>query len=251
MSLKYADTYKGMREALEAGVVSQHRKSAMAKTVGLGSSSRQGIKGIRGRVRAEGEAAEKKMMDSLFQRFETASNDSKDSLLQIDRLKEAPKTTKGSGIDNTMETDVKEEPIGTRLMSDLQETLGITKAQAAGIVGNFDHETGGFKYLQELEPTVPGSKGGRGFAMWTGPRRKAFESWSAENNLDPDSYDASFGFFIHEVQNTSEGRFMKALEKTTTAEQAAKVFSRNYLRPGKPMMNKRVSASTNYYNTGI
>ena len=87
--------------------------------------------------------------------------------------------------------------------------------------------------------------------MWTGPRRKAFESWSAENNLDPDSYDASFGFFIHEVQNTSEGRFMKALEKTTTAEQAAKVFSRNYLRPGKPMMNKRVSASTNYYNTGI
>ena len=248
MSLKYADTYKGMREALEAGVVSQHRKSAMAKTVGLGSSSRQGIKGIRGRVRAEGEAAEKKMMDSLFQRFETASNDSKNAFSEINKLVDTSET---DDVDNTMETDVKEEPIGTRLMSDLQETLGITKAQAAGIVGNFDHETGGFKYLQELEPTVPGSKGGRGFAMWTGPRRKAFESWSAENNLNPDSYDASFGFFIHEVQNTSEGRFMEALEKTTTAEQAAKVFSRNYLRPGKPMMNKRVSASTNYYNTGI
>lgn len=248
MSLKYADTYKGMKEALEAGVLSQQRKSAMAKTIGLGSSSRQGIKGIRGRVRAEGEAAEKKMMDSLFKRFETASNDSKNAFSEINKLVDTSET---DDVDNTMETKVKEEPIGTRLMSDLQEVLGITKAQAAGIVGNFDHETGGFKYLQELNPTVPGSKGGRGFAMWTGPRRKAFESWSAENNLDPDSYDASFGFFIHEVQNTSEGRFMEALEKTTTAEQAAKVFSRNYLRPGKPMMNKRVSASTNYYNTGI
>lgn len=248
MSLKYADTYKGMREALEAGVLSQQRKSAMAKTVGLGSSSRQGIKGIRNRVRAEGEAAEKKMMDGLFKRFETASNDSKNAFSEINKLVDTSET---DDVDNTMETRVKEEPIGTRLMSDLQEVLGITKAQAAGIVGNFDHETGGFKYLQELNPTVPGSKGGRGFAMWTGPRRKAFESWSAENNLDPDSYDASFGFFVHEVQNTSEGRFMEALEKTTTAEQAAKVFSRNYLRPGKPMMNKRVSASTNYYNMDI
>jgi hypothetical protein len=248
MSLKYADTYKGMREALEAGVLSQQRKSAMAKTVGLGSSSRQGIKGIRGRVRAEGEAAEKKMMDGLFERFETASNDSKNAFSEINKLVDTSET---DDADNTMETDVKQEPIGTRLMSDLQEVLGITKAQAAGIVGNFDHETGGFKYLQELKPTVPGSKGGRGFAMWTGPRRKAFEAWSAENNLDPDSYDASFGFFVHEVQNTNEGRFMEALEKTTTAEQAAKVFSRNYLRPGKPMMNKRVSASTNYYNMDI
>ena len=248
MSLKYADTYKGMREALEAGVLSQQRKSAMAKTVGLGSSSRQGIKGIRNRVRAEGEAAEKKMMDGLFKRFETASNDSKNAFSEINKLVDTSET---DDVDNTMETKVKEEPIGTRLMSDLQEVLGITKAQAAGIVGNFDHETGGFKYLQELNPTVPGSKGGRGFAMWTGPRRKAFESWFAENNLDPDSYDASFGFFVHEVQNTSEGRFMEALEKTTTAEQAAKVFSRNYLRPGKPMMNKRVSASTNYYNMDI
>lgn len=248
MSLKYADTYKGMREALEAGVLSQQRKSAMAKTVGLGSSSRQGIKGIRNRVRAEGEVAEKKMMDGLFERFETASNDSKNAFSEINKLVDTSET---DNADNTMETDVKQEPIGTRLMSDLQEVLGITKAQAAGIVGNFDHETGGFKYLQELKPTVPGSKGGRGFAMWTGPRRKAFEAWSAENNLDPDSYDASFGFFVHEVQNTNEGRFMEALEKTTTAEQAAKVFSRNYLRPGKPMMNKRVSASTNYYNMDI
>jgi len=142
----------------------------------------------------------------------------------------------------------KEESTGLRLMGDLQETFGITKAQAAGIVGNLDYETGGFKYLQEIKPVVPGSKGGRGFAMWTGPRRKDFESWAKENNLDPDSYEASFGFLVHEVQNTNEGRFMEDLEKTNTPEEAARVFSNQYLRPGKPNINQRISSSNNYYN---
>lgn len=142
----------------------------------------------------------------------------------------------------------KEESTGLRLMGDLQETFGITKAQAAGIVGNLDYETGGFKYLQEIKPIVPGSKGGRGFAMWTGPRRKDFEAWAKENNLDPDSYEASFGFLVHEVQNTSEGRFMEDLEKTNTPEEAARVFSNQYLRPGKPNINQRISSSNNYYN---
>ena len=153
-----------------------------------------------------------------------------------------------SSEDSQTYKNLKEDPPGLRLMSDLQEVFGITRAQAAGIVGNLDYETGGFKYLQELEPVVPGSKGGRGFAMWTGPRRRSFEAWSKENNLDPDSYEASFGFLVHEVQNTSEGRFMEALEKTTTPEEAARVFSNKYLRPGKPNINKRISSSNNYYN---
>jgi len=135
---------------------------------------------------------------------------------------------------------------GERLMGDVAEALGLTDEQAAGIVGNFAHETGDFKFLQELKPTVPGSKGGRGFAMWTGPRRKAFEARSTQNNLDPDSYEASFGFFIHEVQNTSEGRFMDKLQEATTAEEAARIFSKGYLRPGKPMMNSRISRANSY-----
>ena len=124
--------------------------------------------------------------------------------------------------------------------------LGLTDAQAAGIVGNFAHETMDFKFLQEIEPTVPGSKGGRGFAMWTGPRRKQFEAWSKENNLDPDSYEASFGFFIHEVQTTSEGRFIEEIQEAETAEEAARIFSKSYLRPGKPMMSSRVDRANCY-----
>lgn len=162
---------------------------------------------------------------------------------------ELAKAKKNLSVSNTpkaMTEDANKEDVGQRLMGDISEVFGLTDFQAAGIVGNFDHETGGFNYLQEIKPVVPGSKGGRGFAMWTGPRRKAFESWSKENNLNPDSYEASFGFFVHEVQNTSEGRFMKKLQETETAEEAARIFSQGYLRPGKPMMERRVSKA-NYY----
>lgn len=171
-----------------------------------------------------------------------------DEVFQEDapELAEAKKNLGMSDTPKAMVKDANKEDIGQRLMGDVSEVLGLTDFQAAGIVGNFDHETGGFNYLQEIKPVVPGSKGGRGFAMWTGPRRKAFESWSNENNLNPDSYEASFGFFIHEVQNTSEGRFMKKLQETKTAEEAARVFSQGYLRPGKPMMKNRVSKA-NYY----
>jgi len=171
-----------------------------------------------------------------------------DEVFQEDapELAEAKKNLGMSDTPKAMVKDANKEDVGQRLMGDVSEVLGLTDFQAAGIVGNFDHETGGFNYLQEIKPVVPGSKGGRGFAMWTGPRRKAFESWSNENNLNPDSYEASFGFFIHEVQNTSEGRFMKKLQETKTAEEAARVFSQGYLRPGKPMMKNRVSKA-NYY----
>lgn len=39
---------------------------------------------------------------------------------------------------------------------------------------------------------------------------------------------------------------MKKLQETKTAEEAARVFSQGYLRPGKPMMKNRVSKA-NYY----
>lgn len=135
---------------------------------------------------------------------------------------------------------------GKRLLQDIEETLGLKPHQAAALVGNFDHETGGFKFMKEINPVVKGSAGGQGIAMWTGSRRNSFLNWSKENNLNPNSYEANFGYFIHEVQNTSEGKFLENLENTDTVEQAATVVSKKYLRPGKPMLNKRIALSKSY-----
>jgi hypothetical protein len=144
-------------------------------------------------------------------------------------------------LDTTTGTEV-----GTKLVSDLEEALGITRAQAAGLVGNLDHETGGFKFMQELDPAVPGSRGGLGFAQWTGTRRKEFEAWAASNDMDVNSYEANLGYLVHEISNTSEGRFLEELEGASTAEEAARIVSRKYLRPGKPNMPSRISKALSY-----
>lgn len=124
--------------------------------------------------------------------------------------------------------------------------LKLTPAAAAGITGNLDLETGGFKHMQEIKPMVPGSRGGYGMAQWTGPRRVQFENWAKANNLDPASKEANFGFLKHELMNTPEGKVLASLQGVDDAGQAATIFSDQYLRPGIPHMDRRVAAAQGY-----
>lgn len=66
----------------------------------------------------------------------------------------------------------------------LADDVGITPEQSAGIFGQLGYESAGLQAINEYQPVVPGSRGGFGWAQWTGPRRRAFESWSAENRAD-------------------------------------------------------------------
>ncbi len=138
--------------------------------------------------------------------------------------------------------------IGQKLMADLMRDFDLTPAQAAGVVGNLDHESGGFKSLQEIDPMVEGSRGGYGYAQWTGPRRRAFESWAAENGLDPTSYEANYGFLKHELSATPEGAVIDKLRGADSPDEAATVFSETFLRPGIPHMGSRVARAGKYYN---
>ena len=132
---------------------------------------------------------------------------------------------------------------------DIQEALGLTSAQASGFAANISYESGNFKTMQEDSPKK--GRGGYGYAQWTGSRRKNFESWAKKNNLNINSYEANLGFVIHEIQNTSEGRFLEALEATTTPEEAAIVVSNKYLRPKESTANlaERISRA-NIFNEG-
>src|SRR4029079_2065686 len=76
-----------------------------------------------------------------------------------------------------------------RLMAD----LGLTDYQAAGLVGNLGFESVGFRTLQEMAPAVSGSKGGYGWAQWTGVRRRAFEAWCVAHHLPMASDEANYG----------------------------------------------------------
>ena len=248
----YSKAYSDMTKVLENPDTLRSISASKINEGGLGS--RLQTASISSSLKVEDPTSGLNPAPELIKRMEKykgySDNAERSRQDMINRIKKekgsSEETSEVEGESNGLMTPTGKEDIGKRLMGDISEALGLTDAQAAGIVGNFAHETMDFKFLQEIEPTVPGSKGGRGFAMWTGPRRKQFEAWSKENNLNPDSYEASFGFFIHEVQTTSEGRFIEEIQEAETAEEAARIFSKSYLRPGKPMMSSRVDRA-NYY----
>lgn len=142
--------------------------------------------------------------------------------------------------------------VATRLSNDLMRDFDLTKEQAAGFVGNLAHETGEFKFMQELKPVS--GKGGYGFAQWTGDRRKAFEDWARSNDLDPKSYEANYGYLKKELTTKDDiigsvgVNTIERLKGTDSIEGAAKLVSNYYLRPGIPKINERLSKAKTVFS---
>jgi hypothetical protein len=122
------------------------------------------------------------------------------------------------------------------VMQRLQKDLGLTKEQAAGILGNLGRESG----LQAINEKgkAPGT-GGFGWAQWTGPRRQAFMEWSKAHGLDPKSDTANLGFLEHELTH-GESRSLTALKRTNTTQEATSSFMMNFERPGVPAFGNRM-----------
>lgn len=121
----------------------------------------------------------------------------------------------------------------------LRADFGLTAEEGAAIVGNIGHESGGFKYFQEIHPTVPGSKGGFGWCQWTGPRRVAFEAYCKRNHLDPMSDRANYGFLFVEL-TTTEKAAIPALKAAIGLEQKVAAFERKFERAGVINMPSRM-----------
>lgn len=105
---------------------------------------------------------------------------------------------------------------------------------AAAIFGNLGHESLGFTKLQEISPTVKGSKGGYGWAQWTGARRRAFEAWCKKHGKDPASDATNYAYLFLELKGL-EGTESGAVGKVAAAvglEAKVVAFERAYLRAG-------------------
>jgi len=117
------------------------------------------------------------------------------------------------------------------LVRRLEVYFDLTPEQAAGIVGNLGYESAGFKTLQEIAPAVEGSRGGYGWAQWTGPRRRAFEAWCVENGFAFSSDEGNYSFLIHELSGSHKST-ITALKKTATLDDAVFSAGLTYERPG-------------------
>lgn len=117
--------------------------------------------------------------------------------------------------------------------------FNLSREQAAGIMGNLGHESGGLVAgMQEKRPLS--GRGGLGWAQWTGPRRNNFEKWSAENGFRTNDPEGNYRFLKHEL-STSHKSSIDALRKARTPEEAMYSFENNFERAGIKHYNSRLN----------
>lgn len=113
----------------------------------------------------------------------------------------------------------------------LDEITEWSLLDAVAAMGNSGHESGGFMLMQEMKPTVAGSRGGWGWFQWTGPRRRAFEAWAKARGLNFASYEANLGFLLHELRTTEKATIAR-VARAQGLNAKTKEFELAYERAG-------------------
>jgi hypothetical protein len=115
------------------------------------------------------------------------------------------------------------------------KSKGLTDEQAAGIVGNFDHES----YMNPAQHQIGGGPG-RGIGQWSvGDRWNAtpgdnVADFAKKEGKSPTSLEAQLDFTWYEL-NKSPAYGLSQLRSATTVEQATTVFQNRFERPNKAM----------------
>jgi hypothetical protein len=113
------------------------------------------------------------------------------------------------------------------IMEKLIADFDLKDFQAAGLLGNIGEECDGFREMQEKKPIIPGSKGGFGWAQWTGSRRTLFEAFCSGKGLSPFSDAANYGFLKKEL-NTTQSMALTAVQKAANISKAVRQFEATF-----------------------
>jgi hypothetical protein len=122
------------------------------------------------------------------------------------------------------------------VVASLQKDLGLSKEQAAGVVGNLGVESGGFTQYAEAGGRGPGV----GWAQWTSrDRKEGFLKYARDNKLDPRSPEANYGYLVKEMQQPENRAYMAKLRSAGSVEEATHLTQVMYERPGIPHAARR------------
>ena len=116
---------------------------------------------------------------------------------------------------------------------------GLPLHVAQGVTANMIAESNLDTGINEINPIVPGSRGGFGLNQWTGPRRRAIEAAARERGVPVDDLDFQLDFTMEELRGP-ERRAFDRLMRAETAEDAARSYSNDFLRPGIPHLDARL-----------
>jgi hypothetical protein len=117
------------------------------------------------------------------------------------------------------------------IMRLLMQDFPLDLLDVAAIMGNLGHESGGLTEFQEKVPTVKGSRGGWGWAQWTGPRRREFEAYCSRNGFDLKSDKANYGWLFVELR-TTERRAIPAVKSANGLDAKVRAFEVAFQRAG-------------------
>jgi hypothetical protein len=130
----------------------------------------------------------------------------------------------------------------------LKEKLGLTDAQAAGILGNFAQESGFNPRVNEGGRVgAPMGQGGYGLAQWTGGRQTNLINFAKQQKMDPGDPYLQAKFLTYELEGP-EKRALTSLRGAVSPEQSALVFRRDYERAGIPKDENRLKAARTAFN---
>jgi hypothetical protein len=124
------------------------------------------------------------------------------------------------------------------VMAKLQKDFGLSKEQAAGVVGNLGHESAGLQAGIQ-EKGVKQGRGGLGWAQWTGPRRKEFEKYLKETGQEATDPNANYGFLKKELETTHKST-IAAVKKTNNVTDATVAVEKHYEAAGIKHMDSRI-----------
>jgi spore coat assembly protein SafA len=137
-------------------------------------------------------------------------------------------------------------PSGAGQRGNAQETInffmskGLTRAQAAGIAGNLQFESG-------FNPSAVGDGGTSfGIAQWHYGRGDAMKAYCTSHGYSTTSFKGQLEYLWSELNGSESGALSK-LRQTGNAYDAGIAFERYYERPA--VINPaRGTAAQNYYN---
>ncbi len=157
------------------------------------------------------------------------------------------------GLDRTAQTRLntpeESSKVAKMYMDNLQRDFGLTKNQAAGVVGNLWHESAGMNSGMNQNGGITGDIGknmaednqnGSGIAQWSGARKQGLIDYAREHGLATTSQAASYGFMRQELTTGGYQDAISAVKSTSDVAGATQAFSESYLKPSEPNMASRV-----------
>lgn len=119
---------------------------------------------------------------------------------------------------------------------------GLPDHVAAGLVGNLMQESG-----KDINPAAVGDNGNAyGSGQWNGPRMRSYRAFADERGTGHDDFNTQLDYLMHEGATTEKGAW-DAIMGTKTAEEAARVASERFWRPGTPMLENRMGYAAAIY----